>query len=252
MSQTSGASPSWRGSLLGAVDAASGRAFGYVSLGLVTGSAALALWITAVVVGLSFALLIVGLPVALGCFLLLRAGADVERWRAAFVFGAPIARPYQPVSGGVLHRLVPRGSAPASRRGPLWLPGVRSARASWRDLLWLVVLFPLGTATAVVSWTLWGVGLGLLFLPLYYRFLPGGGVVYFNWDGQNRLVVDSFTSALPYALLGLAFCWVAGWTTRGMALGQAWLARALLGPSRVARLGERVATLAATRATAAD
>jgi signal transduction histidine kinase len=236
MSQTSAASPSWRGALLGAVDATSGRAFGYVSLGLVTGSAALALWITAVAVGLAFAVLIVGLPVALGCFLLLRAGADMERWRAAIVLGTPIARPYQPVSGGVSQRLRLRVSDPAS----------------WRDLVWLVALFPLGTAMAVMSWTLWGVGLGLLFLPLYYGFLPGGEADLFAWDSRYHLVVDSVAGALPYAIGGLAVCWVAGWTTRGMALGQAWLARDLLGRSRVAELGERVVTLSATRATAAD
>jgi signal transduction histidine kinase len=217
------------------VDATSWRAFGYLSLGLLTGSVALALWITALAVGVTFAVLVVGLPVALGCLALLRAAATMERWRAAIVFGTPIPEPYQPVSGGLFRQLRVRVSDPAT----------------WRDLLWLVLLFPLGTAVAVASWSLWGVGLGLVFLPLYYAFLPGGHALLSFGDGRTYLVAD-FVGALPFALLGLPACWVAGWATRGMGLGQAWLARALLGRSRTAQLGQRVATLAATRATAAD
>jgi signal transduction histidine kinase len=236
MKQTSGATPGWRRVLFSAVDAASWRGLGYLSLGLLTGTVALALWITAVTVGLTFAVLVVGLPVALVCFVTIRAAADMERWRAAVVFGEPIARPYRPVSGGLLRRLLQRVSDPAS----------------WLDLAWLVLLFPLATTMAAVSWTLWAVGLGLVLLPFFYGFLPGGQAVFLNLDSQHHLVVDSFVSALLFAPLGIALCWVAGWTTRWMAFGQAWLARALLGPSQTAVLGRRVATLTETRAHAAD
>jgi signal transduction histidine kinase len=160
----------------------------------------------------------------------------MERWRAAIVFGTPVARPYRSVSGSFLQQFRGRVSDPAT----------------WRDLVWLMGLYPLGTVMGTVSWSLWGSGLGLLSLPVYYRFLPGGEAVFVTINGHHYLVVDSFVGALPFALLGLAFCWVAGWTTRGMAFGQAWLARALLGPSQVAELGERVAALTTTRATAAD
>jgi signal transduction histidine kinase len=226
----------WRQTLLGPVDAVSWRALGYVSLGVVAGSLALAVWLTAAILGLTFSLLIVGLPVALGCFALVRASADVERWRAAIVFGEPIARPYAAVSGTLVHRLWRRVSDPAS----------------WLDLLWLVLLYPLGTAMALVSWTLWGTGLALLLAPLYYHFLPGGEMYFASVDGRHYFVADSVSSALQLALLGVVLCWAAGWTTRGLALGQAWLARALLGPNQVALLGERVTALTSTRATAAD
>ncbi|TMC06018.1 MAG: hypothetical protein E6J41_20355, partial [Chloroflexi bacterium] len=201
MNQTSGATLGWRRFLLSAVDAASWRGLGYLSLGLLTGTVAVALWITAVAVGLTFAVLVVGLPVALACFATIRAAADIERWRAAIVLGEPVGRPYRPVSGGLLRRLLQRVSDPAS----------------WLDLVWLVLLFPLAITMAVVSWTVWAAGLGLVLLPFYYAFLPGGEAVFLNLDSQHHLVVDSFVRALPFMPLGIALCWVAGWTTRWMA-----------------------------------
>ena len=237
MNKRNGVAPGWRRVLFSAVDSTSWRGLGYVSLGPLTGFVALALWITAISVGLTFALLVVGLPVALVCFITIRAAADVERWRAAIVFGEPIARPYRPVSGGLLRRLLQRVSDPAS----------------WLDLLWLVLLFPLATTMAAVSWTFWAVGLWLVFLPLSYLFhLPGGEAIFVNFDSQHHLVVNSTASALTGIPLGLLFCWAAGWGTRWMAFGQAWLARVLLGPSQTAVLWRRVAALTATRATAAD
>ncbi|MDQ4041670.1 MAG: sensor domain-containing protein, partial [Actinomycetota bacterium] len=75
----------------------------------ISGLPASILAFTVIVAGLSvfvsFAILIVGLPVALGCFAVFRWNAGLERKRTAWALGRPIREAYRPRTGGWLRYL---------------------------------------------------------------------------------------------------------------------------------------------------
>src|SRR3954453_3382168 len=73
--------------------------------------------IVAVVLGIT----IVGAPVALAVFAMLRAHAELERRRAAVAFGAPLMASYRPRRGGLFARLGTALADPQSRRDLAWL-----------------------------------------------------------------------------------------------------------------------------------
>ena len=70
-----------------------GRDFLYVAGGLPLGIAWFTFLVTALSVGLSLAIVTIGIPVLAVTLLIWRWGANTERERAALVLGAPIPRP---------------------------------------------------------------------------------------------------------------------------------------------------------------
>jgi signal transduction histidine kinase len=225
------------GWLWGAFGGRSWRGLGYLALGLpVTGLA----WATALFVAAGATLLsvtVVGVMVVPVLLWLVRAAAGLERYRCALVAPAAPASPYRPVDG-----LTGRARLRARLGDP----------ATWRDLTWLLLAAPVNLACALVAVALWAVGLGLLGLPVWYRFLPGGQAKLYQSGDVAHGVIGSVPAALPWALAGLVLIWVAGWSTRALAAGQSRLAAALLGPTRTAGLRTRVATLSTTRAAAVE
>jgi signal transduction histidine kinase len=223
--------------LTGALGTASWRGLGYLLLGIPTSGAAFAVALTAVIAGSLLGITYVGLvaaPVLIG---LVRAVASVERRRCALVLPAAPATPYARLTGlNWMRRLRLRLRDPAT----------------WRDLAWLLLSAPVAIGCATVAVCLWSVVLALATMPVWYRFLPDHRAVLFESNGVAHGVVDSLSTALPWALVGLPLVWVAGWACRGLAVGQARLAAALLVPTDAARLRDRVATLSATRAAAVD
>jgi signal transduction histidine kinase len=207
----------------------------YLSLGIVSGSAALALWITGVTVSLSLAIfVIIGLPIVLATLACFRWFAGLERQRAELVLGAPIRERYRRPTGG---------SQFAHLRVRLADP------ATWKDLAWLVLLFPVGLGAGTIALTWWGWVLGSLTLPAWYWALPDDADVG-GWDSLN-IVTSTETAfiAIPVGLLAIIPGW---WITRWLAQGSAELSRWLLAPSRAEALEERVEVLTTTRAGAVD
>jgi len=96
----------------------------------------------------------------------------------------------------------------------------------------------------------WVVSAGLISLPVWYRFLPGGQAKLYDAGDVDHVVIASLPAALPWALGGVLLLWVAGWMTRGLASGQARLAASLLAPTRGTGLRLRVQTLTSTRVAA--
>jgi signal transduction histidine kinase len=80
-------------------------------------------------------------------------GARVERWRVAKFLGTSIRDPYRPLPEG------PRSSRVRIQIGD---------SAVWRDLVYLLVLFPLGLIEFLIGLGLLIVTVGLLFLPIRY------------------------------------------------------------------------------------
>jgi signal transduction histidine kinase len=189
---------------------------------------------TVVVAGFSIAAtalgVIVGLPLLLAIFAIVRWNARIERKRTGWALGEPVLEAYRARTGNWLRRLRIVAGDPQS----------------WKDLAWLTFVGTLGFCASVVTITMWGTIAGLLVLPAWYWSLPNDGVDFglFRADtlGEAFLGVDIGLVAIPVAYV----------LTRWMTEGMLRLSRALLSPSREAALEARVGELAATRAGAVD
>jgi len=173
---------------------------------------------------------IVGLPLLLAIFALMRWNARLERRRTGWALGKPVPEAYRRRDGNWLRRLRVVASDPQS----------------WKDLAWLTVLGTLGFTSAVIAMTMWSTIAGLLVLPAWSWSLPNDGVDFglFRADslGEAFIGVDIGLIAIPLAYV------LQRWMTEGLLR----LSKALLSPSREAALEARVGQLAATRAGAVD
>jgi signal transduction histidine kinase len=182
-------------------------------------------FIVAVVLGIT----IVGAPVALAVFALLRAHVELERRRAALTLGVPLTASYRPRRGGLFGRL---GSALADPQ-------------SWRDLAWLSFAGTFGFAASVAVVTLWVSVLGLVLMPAWWWTLPDPAQL-------GAFEVDGLPTAVAAGALGVILVPLVAALSRAITEGELRLSRALLGRSREAALSARVDELTATRAGAVD
>jgi signal transduction histidine kinase len=199
----------------------------YLLLGLVAGIVAFTIWVTAVSLSISLIILIIGLPIVLLSFALFRVLCNVERHRAALVFGEPISGSYRPVP-------------PGSRFGQR-LRIVSTDPQSWKDTAYLFVLGIVGTVWGSIWAVLWGYALGSITLPAWWWTLPDDAM--YLW-----FHVDTWQENAIAVAIGLVLIPVSLYAQRGLALSQAQIARWLLEPS----LAARVEQLKETRAGAVD
>ena len=135
--------------------------FVYVASGLPLGIVWLVLLVTLLCVGLSLALITVGVPILAIALILWRWGANTERERAALVLGAPIARPQA-------------AAAPSDRLLDRWLARLRD-RSTWRDLGYMLLLGPVGIIAGTIAIALWSAAFAALLAPAV-RALGAGGL----------------------------------------------------------------------------
>jgi signal transduction histidine kinase len=192
-----------------------------LAVGLTLGVGTLVIWVGVFVLALTV--------------LAWRGGAWLERRWVRLMLGVEIPDPYRPPPSGSLWR-----------RARV----VASDPATWKDLAYLVVLFPLGLIWFVVTTTLWSLALGFLTAPLWYR-IPGDGMAMFSNGDRSYLVLDTLPEALLATVAGAALCVAAAWAVKGMAAAHGAVAAALLGPSG-AQLQARVDALQASRDRAVD
>ncbi|WP_067910726.1 sensor histidine kinase [Actinomadura rubrobrunea] len=200
-------------------------------------------WFVGLVVGLTLStalvLIWVGIPMLAAMMVLWRVAAVLERTLARLAFGIEIPTPYRPL---------PRGRDPLAK-----LKVMAADPATWKDLVYLFLRFPLSLvefAAAVAMWSATGV---LLFLPVITAFSGGGVEVNFavvSFWVQNPL------GALPAVPVGLVMLALSLYAVRGLAIGHAVLARVLLGPSASQaenrELRARTERLQASRARGVD
>ncbi|WP_018684134.1 sensor domain-containing protein [Actinokineospora enzanensis] len=185
---------------------------GYLVMNLPVGVGGFVAFFTMLCVGVSSAVVWIGLPVLALAIVAARFAGRVERARVYAMLDTYIASPYPPL--------------PAQGR---WKARVRDV-STWRDMAYFLLLFPIGVFEFCVVVTFWVTSASMLFLPVYYRWLPGGS--YRLWDTDHPvIVVNSFVDALPFTALGLALLALAVPVTRGLGKAHAYFARALLGPS---------------------
>ena len=187
-------------------------------------------------VGVATLIIWVGIFVLALTLLAWRGGAWLERRWLRLMLGVQIPDPYRPLPSGSLWR---RARVLASDP------------ATWKDLAYLVLLFPLGLVWLVVTTTLWTFALGLLTAPVWY-WIPndGGAAALVNGD-RRYLVLDTLPEALLAGVVGAALVVAAAWAVKGMAIAHGAVAQALLGPSQN-QLQARVEALQASRDRAVD
>jgi signal transduction histidine kinase len=206
----------------------------YLLIGFVAATAAFTFVVTGLALSLSLSILVVGLPIAVAFIYLNRLFCNLDRLLARLVLDAAIERPYRPLPpGSLLKRAL----------------SVITSPAAWRDIAWMVVSFPVALATFIAAVTAWATSLGLLTLPIWWRYNDSDDEGWIN-DLLGRGHYD------PIQLLGIPagilLVFASAWLVRACALGQASLAAELLRPTREAELETRVESLTHTRAGAVD
>ena len=191
---------------------------------------------TGLTLGVGTLIIWVGVFVLALTLLAWRGGAWLERRWVRAMLGVDIPDPYRPLPAGSLWR---RARVLASDP------------ATWKDLAYLVVLFPLGVVWFTITTTLWTLAIGLLTAPLWYWIPPEGGVALFVNDDRSFLVLDTLPEALLATVAGAVLCVAAAWAVKGMATAHGAIALALLGPSD-GQLRARVEALQASRDRAVD
>ena len=180
----------------------------YLIVGLPLGILTFTVAITGLSLAAGLAITLLGIPILLATLVVVRWFAAVERHRAALLLGESIEAPERPLQGSLWQRT----------------KAVATDPSSWLDLLWSVLLLPLGVVGFSVAVTVWSTVLGFVSSPLWQWALPDDGDVslaFFNDPAAGYSVLRVLT--------GLALLPVAYWVSRGLALGSAQLARLLLG-----------------------
>jgi signal transduction histidine kinase len=179
--------------------------------------------VSLLVVGIGFVLIGVAIEAA-------RIAARLERGRMAWVDKTPLhPHPYRPY-----------GSSPRELIMAIFFDLSR-----WRDVVYVLVAFPLAVLEFVVALSLWGLAIGLLCLPVWVALdlLP---------VNIGRFGVPPSTIAVFAGFVGLALLPVAALVTRGlMTLHRAVVAGLLCISDRQA-LEQRVETLEVSRRAVLD
>ncbi len=201
----------------------------FLLVSMVSGTFWFSVLVTLISSGLGLAITFLGLPVLVFTMFLWTCGARAERWWISTLFGVQIPSPYRPLPAGpLLGRLRVFVSDPAV----------------WRDLCYLLVLFPLGIVEFIVTSIALLVPLAMVTLPVHV------------WAPPHRGSFDPlFNATLPevmvITLIGFGALLVIPYALVGMARAHISLAQALLGPTQVA-LAARVDALTESRSRVMD
>jgi hypothetical protein len=191
----------------------------YLLMNLPLGIFSFTVLFTLLCVGVSTAVVWVGVPVLAFTFLLARGLAKVERARIYSLLDLHITLPYLPL---------PKGG----QRGR-WMTRLRDA-STWRDVVYLVLLFPLGVVEFSLVLSFWVTSLALVGLPIYFRYLPDHAYFFPAYD-VRWITVDTTLKALPWTVVGLFFAALSVALTRALARGHGRFAAKLLGPTAAQR-----------------
>jgi signal transduction histidine kinase len=176
---------------------------------------------------------VLGLALAM---ILWRFAAMFERRLMKAAFGFEIPDPYRPLpQGGNLFKK--------------W-KAMAVDPATWKDLVYLFLVFPLGTAEFVMSVALWSGSAALIAMPLTINW-QNSGFMYLT-IGHHEIWFDNPIATLPAIPLGIALAFVTLYVVRGVGYAHGALARSLLGPNQTQELRARTEHLQASRARGVD
>jgi len=184
--------------------------------------------VTLISTGLGLAITFLGIPILIFAMWLWTKGAALERVRVNAFFGTDIHAPY---------RELPDAS---------WLRRLRAFAtdpAVWRDLAYLLLLFPIGIIEFALTMASIAMPLRLLSMPFWYSMASSTDR---PWTATN------LPAALGAALIGVLLLAVMPYLLVGMVTLHGALARGLLAPRRDAELAERVDALTESRSRAVE
>jgi signal transduction histidine kinase len=216
----------------------------YLLLSLPVGIATFVALVTGVMTGTGLLIVLLGFPVIWGTFVLARGLADVERARVRVLLDTDVARLYLPDAQGWWKRLRSRAEDPST----------------WLDIVYGILLLPVGIFTFAVTVTVWATGLAMAFLPVYSWALPralpkphtlgGSGVAFTLMD--RPWVVHTAPEIAAASLIGVALVLLTPWIVRPMATASRGLVQAMLGGGASRQMSARVRELTESRTTAVD
>lgn len=187
--------------------------------------------------GIATTVVWVGIPVLMFTTSLWRGFASLERGWMRVTMGVLIPSPYRP-----------RANTTMFRR---WLARLRDP-ATWRDLTYLVLRMPLALLEFCLTVVLWAYSLAMVGLPIYAPLLKPADRVNLPDLSWHMVVVSTVRQSLPYAGVGLVFLFLTILISPRIAQVQVALAKALLGPTKAARLAVKADHLQASRARGVD
>lgn len=206
-------------------DPATWKALAYHTVLLFLGPLAFVYVVTAVSLGLSLAILTLGLIIAAGMILGARGIGEFYRRLTNNLVGTDIPAP-----------------APLRRRrgfGGFLKSGLMDS-AGWRALLFMFLTFITSMFTFIATVTVMALGFGGATYALWYRFLPlqqaSDGSFHRGAQFNGTFFMDTPERVAVMTVVGVlltVFVWPA--VNNGLARGQAALAAGLLGPTAVSR-----------------
>jgi signal transduction histidine kinase len=208
----------------------------HLLLNMPFGVATFTIIVTGFALGFGMLITLVGIPILIGMLYVSRAMGTVERVRAGLLLDLDVPSPYRP----------------DPPRDKWWRPFVSRVTdpATWTEIVYHLLLLPVGVVTLAVTLTFWTTALALLFLPAYAWALPENAQVVDSWV---RLTFDTAPNVVGVGLPGDG--WVIDtpveytpWVVRGLATGNRYLVRGMLGRDMTARVQE----LTASRSAAVD
>jgi signal transduction histidine kinase len=132
----------------------------YLLLALPLGVIEFSFLVTAISFGVGTAVTLIGIPVLIFTVYAWRWLAGLERSLIGLLTGIEIPSPYR-----------------AERPGASWWHKLKlrlADPATWKDVVFLLLQFPLGIASFVVATVVLGLAIGLLWAPAYYWAIPDG------------------------------------------------------------------------------
>jgi signal transduction histidine kinase len=168
---------------------------------------------------------LLGIPLLVGTLLLAGVGARVERFHSRALLGQPI-------------RERPRREYDWSQWRD-WLRPLADLGA-WREVLYLMLLFPFGLVLFIAAVVCWAVAVSLFTAPIWYFAIPDDDRGDFLWPGNK------FDNPFEWALTiggGLLLLLLTPWILRGLLAVHKAIMRGLLGPTRreLEKASERLA-----------
>jgi signal transduction histidine kinase len=220
----------------------------HLLLNMPIGIATFTIVVTGFALGFGLLITLVGIPILIAMLYVSRGMGWFERARAKLLLDLDVPRPYRPDPTGDRWWRVP-----VSRL---------TDPATWTEIVYHLLLLPIGALTFTVAFTFWVLGGSLLFLPVYAWALPEPVHAFDSWvkvtlDGRPSLdlvggghgwVIDTPIEYAALVLIGAAVLLLTPWVVRGLATANLYLVRGLLGSDVFAR----VQTLTDSRAAAVD
>jgi signal transduction histidine kinase len=224
----------------------------YLLLSMPIGIATFTVIVTGVSLGFGLLITLIGIPILIATLYVSRWMGSFERGRAALLLDAEVPRPYRadPPSGG-----------------KWWATPVARAKdpATWIELVYHLLLMPIGVITFAIVVTLWSLAVGLLIAPFVTLVSPST-ISWFASNARFALDESGFEGILviggesylwivdtPWAWAivlgaGLAVLFATPWIVHGLANANRAIVRGMLGSD----MSERVRELTASRDAAVD